>query len=94
MFSSHITASLTHTGVVELIEDVLLHADVVREGVEVDGGGRGHADAGAAVARRRALLGLNKIHLRILTKILTKIVMNPNLKRRHVPTSYLMNFLV
>ena len=56
MFSSHITASLTHPGVVELIEDILLHADVVREGVEVDGGGRGHADAGAAVARRRALL--------------------------------------
>ena len=45
-----------HPGVVELVEDILLHADVVREGVEVDGGGRGHADAGAAVARRRALL--------------------------------------
>ena len=27
-------------------------------------------------------------------KFLTKIVMNPNLKRRHVPTSYFMNFLV
>ena len=55
-FPSHITASLTHLGVVELVQDVLLHADVVGEGVEVDGGGRGHADAGAAVACRRALL--------------------------------------
>ena len=58
MFPSHITASLTHPGfAVELIEDILLHADVVGVGVQVDGGGRGHAYAHTAVAGRRALLG-------------------------------------
>ena len=49
MLLYHITASLVGLQVVEL-NNMFFHADIVRVGSEVDRGGRGHADAQAAIA--------------------------------------------
>ena len=82
MLCPHITASLTHPRIVELVEDVLLHADVEGAGVKVDGGRRGHVDARAAVAGRRALLA--RLHHPSLTfKYVIKCCFPPQFKMMH-----------